>query len=69
MRVSVALEDAVLEDLRALTDETDPARAVEAAVKSFIRTAKLERLRQQKGKIPVLSNDEIEAGELEELTA
>ncbi len=69
MQVGVTLDDKVLEDLMALTDETDPARAVEAAVKSFIRTAKLERLRQFRGKISVLSNDEIEAGELGELEA
>ena len=68
MRVSVTLDDLVLENLMALTGETNPARAVEA-VTSFIRTAKLERLRKLRGKVPVLSNAEIEAGELEELGA
>ena len=60
MRVSVTLNDAVLEDLMKLTDETNLARAVEAAVKSFIRTAKLERLQNFRGKVSVLSNDEVE---------
>ena len=69
MRVSVTLDDSVLENLMALTGETDPARAVAAAVISFIHTAKLEQLRQFRGRVPVLSNDEIEAGELEELEA
>ena len=32
------------------------------AVERFVRDAKLERLRQLKGKVSVLSNDEIEAG-------
>ena len=50
-----------------ITNETNRTRAVQLAVEGFIRDAKLERLRQLRGKVTILSNDELEAGELEEL--
>ena len=60
MRVSVTLDDEVFEGLLEFTDETNRTRAVQTAVEAFVRSAKLERLRQLKGKVSVLSNDEIE---------
>jgi hypothetical protein len=67
MRTSVTLDDKVFQELLEITNETNRTRAVQLAVECFIRDAKLERLRQLKGKVSILSNEEIEAGELEEL--
>ena len=67
MRTSVTLDDEVFRELMELTNETNRTRAVQTAVERFVRDAKLERLRQLKGKVSVLSNDELEAGELGEL--
>jgi metal-responsive CopG/Arc/MetJ family transcriptional regulator len=67
MRTSVTLDDKVFQELMDITNETNRTRAVQVAVERFIREAKLERLRQLKGKVAILSNDELEAGELEEL--
>ena len=67
MRTSVTLDDEVFQELMEITNETNRTRAVQRAVKRFVRDAKLERLKQLKGKVSILSNDEIEAGELSEL--
>lgn len=67
MRTSVTLDNKVFQELMEITNETNRTRAVQLAVERFIRDAKLERLRQLRGKVTILSNDELEAGELEEL--
>jgi predicted transcriptional regulator len=67
MRTSVTLDDEVFRELLELTNETNRTRAVQVAVERFIRDVKLERLRRLKGKVDILSNDELEAGELDEL--
>ena len=61
-RTTVTLDDEVFQALMEITNETNWARAVQRAVERSVRDAKLERLRQLKGKVSVLSNDEIEAG-------
>ena len=66
MRTSVTLDDEVFEELMELTNETNRTRAVQTAVESFVRDSKLERLRKLKGKVSILDNEEIEAGELAE---
>ena len=67
MRTSVTLNDEVFQELLEITNETNRTRAVQTAVEHFVRDAKLRQLRKLKGKVTVLSNDELEAGELEEL--
>jgi hypothetical protein len=67
MRTSVTLDDKVFHDLMEVTGETNRTRAVQIAVEEFLRREKLERLRQLRGKVTILSNEELEAGELEEL--
>lgn len=66
MRTSVTLDDKIFRELMEITNETNRTRAVQTAVESFVRQAKLEQLRQLRGKVSILSNDDIEAGELEE---
>ena len=67
MRTSVTLDDEVFQELLEITNETNRTRAVQVAVEGFVRAAKLERLRQLRGKVVILSNEEIEAEELGEL--
>ena len=67
MRTSVTLDDELFQELLEITNETNRTRAVQTAVERFVRDAKLRQLRKLKGKVTVLSNDELEAGELEEL--
>jgi len=67
MRTSVTLDDEVFRELLEITNETNRTRAVQTAVEHFVRDTKLARLRQLKGKVTILSNEEIEAGELAEL--
>ena len=67
MRTSVTLDDEVFKELLEITEETNRTRAVQIAVEQFVRDAKLERLRRLRGKVAILSNDELEAGELAEL--
>ena len=67
MRTSVTLDDEVFQELLEITNETNRTRAVQTAVEHFVRDAKLRQWRKLKGKVNVLSNDELEAGELEEL--
>jgi predicted transcriptional regulator len=64
VRTSVILDDEVFRELLEITQETNRTRAVQVAVAHFIRDAKLERLRRLKGKVSILGNEEIEAGEL-----
>ena len=67
MRTSVTLDDEMFQELLEITNETNRTRAVQTAVERFVRDAKLAQLRQLKGKITSLSNDELEAGEVAEL--
>ena len=67
VRTSVTLDDEVFRELLEITEETNRTRAVQIAVERFVRDAKLERLRRLRGKVAILSNDELEAGELAEL--
>ena len=67
MRTSVTLDDEVFQALLEITNETNRTRAVQTAVEQFVRNAKLAQLRKLKGKVTVLSNDELEAEELKEL--
>ena len=67
MRTSVTLDDEVFQELLEITNETNRTRAVQKAVEGFVRAAKLERLRQLRGKVAILSNEEVEAEELKEL--
>ena len=67
MRTSVTLDDEVFQELMEITQETNRTRAVQKAVEGFVRAAKLEQLRQLRGQVSILSNEEIEAEELKEL--
>lgn len=69
MRTSITLDDKVFQELMDITQETNRTRAVQTAVETFVRRAKLEQLRQLRGQVHVLSNDEVEAGEMAELSA
>ena len=67
MRTSVTLDDEVFQELMEITQETNRTRAVQKAVEGFVRAAKLEQLRQLRGQVSILSNEDIEAAELKEL--
>jgi Arc/MetJ family transcription regulator len=67
MRTTVTLGDEVMQELLDATGTSNMTQAVSTAVSEYLRRQRLEKLRALRGKIDILSNDEIEAAELREL--
>jgi hypothetical protein len=67
MRTTVTLGDEVIQELLDATGTSNMTQAVSTAVSEYLRRQRLEKLRALRGKIDILSNDEIEAAELQEL--
>jgi hypothetical protein len=67
MRTTVTLGDEVMQELLDATGTSNMTQAVSTAVSEYLRRQRLEKLRALRGKIDILSNDEIEAAELQEL--
>lgn len=67
MRTSVTLNDETLQELLEVTETTNMTQAVSTAVNEYLRRRRLERFRALKGRIDIISNEEIEAAELGEL--
>ena len=67
MRTTITLADETMRELLAATGTESMTQAVSTAVAEFLRRRRLESLRALRGKVDVLSNDEIEAPELGEL--
>jgi Arc/MetJ family transcription regulator len=60
MEVLITLDDAVVAALLELMDETSPSRAVEVAIERLVRDYQFTQLRQLKGEVTILSNEELE---------
>lgn len=69
MRTTVTLGDEVMAELLEATQTDNMTQAVGTAVNEFLRRRRLEKLRSFRGKIDILSNEELEASELAELEA
>ncbi len=65
----MTLGDEMMRELLDATGTDNMTQAVYTAVAEFLRRRRLERLRALRGKVDILSNDEIEAAELRELEA
>ena len=61
MNVTITLDKATADALLKLTKTKSVNLAVEQAVKAFIRHEKMRELATYRGKVEILSNDEIEA--------
>jgi metal-responsive CopG/Arc/MetJ family transcriptional regulator len=69
MRTTVTIPDEKMDELLAITEAHSKTQAVNEAIEAFIRRHRLQQLRAFKGKVEVLSNDEIEALEIADLAA
>ena len=67
MRTIITLSDETARELLAATGTDDLTQAVSMAVEAFLRRHRLEDLRALRGKVDILSNDELEATEPSEL--
>ena len=60
MRATITIPDERLEELMALTGAATRTAAINVAIDSYVRQAKLGRLLALEGSVDILSNDEIE---------
>ena len=63
----MTLGDEVMRELLEATKTDNMTQAVSTAVSEFLRRRRLEKLRSFRGKVEILSNEELEADELNEL--
>jgi Arc/MetJ family transcription regulator len=61
MRATISIPNERLEQLMELTGATSRTAAINLAVETYVRQAKLRRLLALEGRADILSNDEIEA--------
>ena len=67
MRTTVTLGDEMMRELLAATGTDNKTQAVQMAVSEFLRRQRLEKLRALRGKIDIVSNEELEEAELAEI--
>ncbi len=67
MNVSFEFDDDLARALLELTGVEGLEEAVVIATKSFVRRERLERFRALKGKVDIMSNEELEAADLERI--
>ena len=67
MRTTVTLGDEMMRELLAATGTDNKTQAVQTAVSEFLRRQRLEKLRALRGKIDIVSNEELEEAELAEI--
>jgi Arc/MetJ family transcription regulator len=65
MRTTISVDDQTFETLMQLTGTTNKSEAVKLAIDEFIRRERLKRFRALRGKVDIMSNEEIEAVQLE----
>lgn len=66
MTTTVHLTDEQLAELQQLTNQTDPAEAIRAAMHDFVRYARRMQLKQMSGKVWIQDNwQALEAAEME----
>jgi Arc/MetJ family transcription regulator len=61
MRATITIDDDRLDELMALTGAKHRTEAINLAIDEYVRRAKVQRLLGLAGRVPILSNDEIEA--------
>ncbi len=68
MRTTINLDEKLLSEVLCATGEKDKGKAVNRAMREFIRRRRLEDLRALRGKIEIEDNlDELERMELEKM--
>lgn len=66
MRLDIVIDRQHVEDLLRFAGTSDPAEAVRIAVDAYVRRARIDGLMALAGKVDILSNDEIEAADLDQ---
>lgn len=66
MRLDIVIDRQPVDDLLRFAGTSDPAEAVRVAVDAYVRRARIDALMALAGQIDVLSNEEIEAADLEQ---
>ncbi|MBA2667664.1 MAG: type II toxin-antitoxin system VapB family antitoxin [Trueperaceae bacterium] len=61
MRATISIPDGRLEELMELTGAETRTAAINVAIETFVRQAKLRRLLALEGNVDILGNDDIEA--------
>ena len=69
MRTTVTIPDERLADLLEATGTRNRTAAINHAIDTYLRDAKLERLRALRGDVEIASNDEIEGWDRDEFRA
>jgi Arc/MetJ family transcription regulator len=65
MRTTISVDDDTFETLMRLAGTSNKTRAVKLAIDEFIRRERLKRFKALRGKVEMLSNEELEAVQLE----
>lgn len=65
MRTTISVDERTFETLMQLADTTSKTEAVKLAIDEFIRRERLKRFKALRGKVDIMSNDEIEAAQQE----
>ncbi|MFU8889407.1 MAG: hypothetical protein ACNA8N_12480 [Trueperaceae bacterium] len=66
MRLDIVIDRQHVDDLLRFAGTSDPAEAVRIAVDAYVRRARIDGLMALAGKVDILSNDEIEAADLDQ---
>ncbi len=65
MRTTISVDEQTFEALMHLAGTTNKTEAVKLAIDEFIRRERLKRFKALRGKADIMSNEEIEAAQLE----
>jgi len=67
MRTTLNISDALIEELMSVTDTKTKTKAIEAAIREYVRRRKIRKLKSLSGKIDLVDNwQELRESELEE---
>lgn len=66
LRATITVDEELLRELLVLTQARNRTAAINAAIEAHVRRLKIEGLLALAGKVDILSNEEIEAADLEE---
>lgn len=66
LRATITVDEELLRELLVLTQARNRTAAIHAAIEAHVRRLKVEGLLALAGKVDILSNEEIEAADLEE---
>ena len=65
MRTTISVDEQTFETLMHLAGTTNKTEAVKIAIDEFIRRERLKRFKALRGKVDIISNDELEAAQQE----